>query len=282
MKEIVTLIDLYQEFRRIMAKESKFNSACGTFAKNSSDTIYMMSKHLQEIARSSFVSRSYNSRYGLASGSIVFESVAAHTNLVMALVDGAISISSKLRKKVEESYALREVYEVIRIHDLPENRIGDWPDNGSCDDAEKARLENEYLQEYSLYYPADTPEFKQRVLKLFKEMNEQSSPAGRLIYVADKTAAIIATLTLDLTKHSPMMYDNDKNASEHDKTEMSICDFADHRGYRKASEMWTIDYLHIRGLNRFDDTGFFTAIIVMCTLLTNGHWYHWREFDYTH
>lgn len=282
MKEIVTLDSLYHEFKRIMKEESKFNPACEYYASNDTDRIYMMSKHFQEVARASYIGRSYNTRYKLTNGTRVFESTAAHTNLVMALVDGAISINSQMKQKLDKTYSYREIMEVVRIHDLPENRIGDWPDNGSRDETEKARLEDEYLKEYMLYYPADDPEFKKKVFKLFGEMNKQSSIAGRLIYTADKTAAIIATLTLDQLQMSPMMHINNKDASDRDKTEMSICDYCSTKGYRKASEMWTIDHFHIRGLNRFDDTGFFTAIIVMYTLLINGHWYQWREDDYRH
>jgi 5'-deoxynucleotidase YfbR-like HD superfamily hydrolase len=280
MKEIVTLIDLYHEYRRIMKEEAKINPACEFYACHEADPVYMMAKHIQEVTKASFVGRSYNVRYKLADCNQVFESVAAHTNLVIALIDGAMSINNQMKNKIKNSYSYREILEVARIHDLPENRIGDWPDNGSRDDAMKAMLEDEYLKEYLLYYPADTPEFKQHVLQLFNEMNNQSTPSGRLIYMADKTSAIIATLTLDLIQRSPMMHINNKDASERDKTEMNICDHCSVKGYRKASEMWTIDHFRLRKLNRFDDTGFFTAILVMYTLLINGRWYHWRELDY--
>lgn len=284
MKEIVTLIDLYQEFRRIMKEESKFNPACEYYASHDIDPIYMMSKHISEVCKASFVGRSYNMRYGLTECNQVFESVGAHTNLVIALIEGAMFIDGRVRENIKDSYSYRDILEVARIHDLPENRIGDWPDNGDRDEELKAKLEDEYLKEYLLYYPTDEPKFKENVLKLFKEMGDQSSPAGRLIYMADKVSAIIATLTLDLLQHSPCMRYNNKDKSERDMVEMNICDYVDNpayrNGYRKASEMWTIDHLRLRKLNRFDDTGFFTAILVMYTLLINGRWYHWRELDY--
>ena len=60
---------------------------------------------------------------------------------------------------------------------------------------------------------------------------------------------------------------------------MEIC--GPHKsGFYKASEMWTIDHLKIRELIRLDDDGFFTALIVMYTLMVNGKWYSWREKDY--
>ena len=60
---------------------------------------------------------------------------------------------------------------------------------------------------------------------------------------------------------------------------MRICERLD-GNYRRASEMWTIDYLKLRRRIQFDDSGFFTSILVMYTLMVNKTWYNWRERDY--
>jgi hypothetical protein len=44
--------------------------------------------------------------------------------------------------------------------------------------------------------------------------------------------------------------------------------------------MWAIDYFKMRELEQYDDTGYFTALIVAYTLAVNGHWYIWRDHDY--
>ena len=40
-------------------------------------------------------------------------------------------------------------------------------------------------------------------------------------------------------------------------------------------------YLQMRKLVQYDDTGFFTALIVMYTLQIHNYWYSWREADYS-
>lgn len=48
-----------------------------------------------------------------------------------------------------------------------------------------------------------------------------------------------------------------------------------------ASEMWAIDYFKERGIINYDETGYFTSLVVMVTLMmNNGKWYQWREQDY--
>ena len=44
--------------------------------------------------------------------------------------------------------------------------------------------------------------------------------------------------------------------------------------------MWAVDFFKMRKFNELDGSGFFTAIIVMYTLIVKGHWYTWREKDY--
>lgn len=286
MNEIYDIPGLSYEFQRIMHQEAKYNPACESYSHVAIDPIYLTTRQIYEVAKSSFILRSYINRYNLSDDALTHESVAAHTNLVAMLVDRAIAHNADFAKKLEYSY--REIMEAIRIHDLPENEIGDLPDNGSQDEGKKRELEKAYFnKKYATNYPADEYVFGQRVMRLFESINNQDSFASRLIYSADKAAAIIATLTYDSTDAifdikvpTPLMYENDVRASARDKTEMHICDFTSKGGGHKASEMWTIDHFHIRKLSRFDETGYFTAIIVMYTLLSNGHWYEWREQDY--
>lgn len=274
-------------FQSIMKKEAKFNPACKRYETYGSHcySIYLTTQQLFEVARSSLVLRSYVNRYHLSNDIMAQESVGAHTNLVSMLVDRAATHDKEFSKKLEYSY--REMMEVVRAHDLPENETGDEPDNGSYNKELKIKLEKNFFDnKYAVNYPAEQHSFGLRVRKLYGEMNDQSSYAGRLLFSGDKTAAIIITLTYDyLSKKEgilplPLMYKTDPYASERDKIEMDICDFVTIGGGRKASEMWTVDHLRLRQLIHFDDSGYFTAIIVMYTLIFNGCWYRWREEDY--
>ena len=156
----------------------------------------------------------------------------------------------------------------------------DIPDNDSFDREAKITTERTYHIEFDSCYPRKHHNFRHNVAKLLREMEDKSSATGRLLYVADKTAANIITLTYDMVGCPPMLPDNYANASPRDKEEMALCDYVSPEGYHLASEMWAVDFFHCRKLYQYDDTGFFTALIIMCTLLVHNHWYQWREREY--
>ena len=41
-----------------------------------------------------------------------------------------------------------------------------------------------------------------------------------------------------------------------------------------------MDFLKVGKYQDYDRTGYFTSLIVMCTILINGEWYRWREKAY--
>ena len=110
-------------------------------------------------------------------------------------------------------------------------------------------------------------------------MQMKDSMTGKMIFLSDKLAALFITLCLDDLGKSPMMALDSFYASKRDKGEMLMCDHS-FKGRHKASEMWAIDFFKMRKIVDLDDTFFFTAMIVMATLIVNGRWYNWREADY--
>lgn len=252
------------------------------------DKIHGTVAQLIEIGKSTRIERSYISRYGISSRGFAEECVSSHTNLLSAIVDRALVTiygpdfgqpESKHPRTVD-GYSYRDIMEAIRLHDLPENVIGDIPDNGDRDEQDKSARERQYFVQYVDYY--DTTDFQlgTHVLRLLYQMDNPSSPTGGLLKLADKTAATLMALIYDLLGHPPLMRISDPLASPRDIEEMHLCDYVDAKGYRRASEMWTIDHLHIRQFNALDSSGFFTSLIVMATLVIHAHWYSWRERDY--
>lgn len=249
--------------------------------------VYYAVWRIFEVARSSFVSRSYNTRYNLCKDDEVFESVGAHTNLASTILDQALGFyyESELcileGKRVFdiEGYSHRDFIEAIRVHDLAENEMGDIPDNGNRDEEKKDRFEMSYFRHFLDTYPIGDNIMKRRVIKLLGEMQNQSSIAGRLVYLADKTAALFVTLCLDKIGKSPLMNLTSPYASVRDRREMAMCDVSVNGAY-KASEMWAIDFFKERKIIRFDETMIFTKMIIMATLMVNKRWYLWRERDY--
>lgn len=280
--------EIKAEYARIMAEEMKLASANfpGTLT-GGADEIYSTTLRILEFAKSSALPRSYGIRYGMTSEKemrVALESVGAHANLAGAMLEMALrywygpGYGPEILKTIN-GYTVQEVMEAMRLHDLPENEIGDIPDNGARDEDEKSAREREYFQRFMKLYQPREKDFAKRVMRLLVEMDMKSTETGRMVYVADKASALIMTLVFDLLGNSPKMHVDDPEATERDKIEMAICD-GDFDGYRRASEMWTIGYFKIRETQQYDDTGFFTAVIVMMTLIVNGRWYSWREKDY--
>lgn len=283
---------LYQE---VMENEIKIrprhnpNAAFGTKASIlmcAAEFFYLVAR-IYEYARSSFVSRSYNSIYNLYSKDFVYESVAAHTNLVASVMTAALDFrygygfgtESQLDFRTDDGYSYREIMETVRLHDLAENETGDSPDNGTRNEDEKKRLELHYLKGFLNSYAASEERLKDKVFNLFQGMQEQSSDTGKMLYLADKVSALIVTISLDYLQHPPLILENSPYASDRDREEMKKCDFSCGHAY-KASEMWAIDFFLMRKLVDLDTDFFFTALIVMITLIVNGQWYSWREANY--
>lgn len=268
-----------EEYCRIIFDEA-------TLTKNpwhtpSANEMYGIAKQIGEFSESALVLRSYNNRYGLTKTERAYESVGAHTNIVAAIADRALDWYKQTESPIlNEGYSYREIMEAIRLHDLPENLIGDIPDNDSYNAAEKQKDERLYYDVLYRQYSPQNVEFIKKVKRLLDEMEEKSSITGRLIYCADKVAAVMITLQYDLNENSPILKKT-SHPSARDLKEMSLCDKKVRNGCR-ASEMWTIDWFKARKLIQYDETGFFTSLIIMRTLQVNECWYHWRENDYHH
>ena len=197
------------------------------------------------------------------------------------LIDRALNFYYKTEEELiaQEGYTYREIMETVRLHDLPENLIGDIPDNDSGDTEAKRHKEKFYYEAISITYMPRDYDFRKKVWCLLDEMEEKSSNIGKLLYCADKAAAVLITLQYDDNGTPPLLKANRKTNTKRDLEEMLICDKKEHnRCY--ASEMWTIDWFKARKLIDFDIYGFFTSIIIMRTLQVNGRWYDWREKDY--
>ena len=275
--------EIVREYYRIMYEENRLKSDTIPLTNLEAEKIYRYVNRLIEVAKSSLVIRSYIEKYNLNNSPVAFESVSAHTNLVMAIADLALTNSFYFSEfiPIENDYSYREIMEAIRLHDLPENDIGDIPDNGNFDSQKKTAMEQDYYEKFFKNYK-DEDEYTQfitNVKALLVSMEKKDSPAGCLIYLADKIAAIFMTLFYDSVGYPTVMNVNQKDTSERDRREMALCDWRED-GFCRASEMWTLDFFRMRKTCQFDHSGFFTAIIVMYTLIVNGKWYSWRERDY--
>lgn len=94
-----------------------------------------------------------------------------------------------------------------------------------------------------------------------------------LIYLASRTADIMFALHYDIIDEWFRCL-RDGRQSEYEYHLLNICESS---GF--VSEMWTIDFFE-KQLPRFDNTGFFTQLVIMATLQARGVWYKWREKKY--
>lgn len=252
-----------------------------------------LARRILEITENSTVLRCCATNGRLTEDIFASESVAAHTNLVLALTDYAIDHPCYPREN-HSHYSHREITEAIRLHDLPENEIGDIPDNENLEHARKATQEAEYYKRFFSYYPNYRRSFIENVKSILAEMESKSTELGSTIYLADKISAIIMALYYDSIDLNPYAKAQDRSLSRSGRKATELCDRVIYltepttggipffnSGYY-LSELWTIDYFIGRRLYRYDFNGFFTATLVMTTLITKGHWYKWRENDYRH
>ena len=180
--------DILSLYQSIMKNEKKANQRVWSRSVYKADEINDVALRLLEVAKLSLISRSFNQFYHLSNASIAYESVGAHTNLMMALVDCAIKFECDDLISVESIYGFnyREIMEAVRRHDLPENEIGDIPDDGRRDDRAKAIEEQEYWRKYSSMSPASDIIFETHVNSILNFMNKRTSTVGRLLHIADK------------------------------------------------------------------------------------------------
>ena len=238
---------------------------------------------LLETADNSFVKRGYNTKYHVSGYAVMAESVGAHTNLVSDIMRKYLRYEYADDTETEDGYDFLTVLEAAGRHDLPENETGDIPDDGRRDEAAKRATEAKYLRWYSSLAPSRDIDFEKNVAKLLYEMEEKSSVTGRALYMADKISALIITLCLSAKDNlaTPYITMDDPSASARDLEEIEIIRQADGdmnpRRHFKAAEMWAVDYFISREIEQYDDSGFFTALVVMTTLLlNNSEWYQWR------
>lgn len=267
-------------YLRILQKEMELTDHSWLKTLNDPKIVFSQTIQLFETAKSSIIPRVYIERYNLSADKIAYESIGAHANLGSALVDRAImNICNGYPIYEKLGYSYRQIMQAFRRHDLPENIIGDQPDDGTRNDKVLAVEEHKYFNIYSQLSPEGENEDEVKICQLLREMGKKSSDIGRLLHCSDKTIAIIMSLCYDLFGKSPKLAKNAPNVSEIDIKNMSFCDYHDGNLY-KASEMWTVGFFKTRQTFIYDDYGFFTAILIMATLLINGTWYAWREKDY--
>ena len=280
------MYNVKKEYVRIMQNE-KTLSGRDWLIPNPPE-MYQTALQIAEYAHNSMVLRSYNRIYGMTRKRRAYESVGAHANLASAIFDRAYSDihwynHSFIEKEPGVVYSYREFIEAIRRHDLPENVMGDIPDDGKRDERQKHVAELTYHAFFEEKYPRHEEAIKEKVSTLLEEMEEKSTPAGRFLYSVDKASAIIMALEYDFYKESPMRRINARNLSKRDRDEMARCDTIVHKfpfKYCLASEMWTNDWFEARKLVDYDESGFMTALIVMRTLQVHEKWYSWRQESY--
>ena len=278
-------MNIISQYINIMDKERKIAArGAGWCPILNADEAQKTATRLIEVVANSFVKRGYNEKYHVSGYAVMAESVGAHTNLMSDIMRKYLRYEYTDANETDDGYDFLTVLEAAGRHDLPENKTGDIPDDGNRDEAAKRDAEYQYLYWYSGLGPSRDSVFEKDVSRLLHEMEEKCSVTGRALYMADKISALIVTLYLsscdDLS--TPYITLDSPSITARDFEEMEIIRQADGnmnpRRHFKASEMWAVDYFISREIEQYDDSGFFTAIVVMITLLLNNNeWYQWRN-----
>lgn len=242
------------------------------------EEIYKISIQLLRVAQLNLVPRSFCGVYDKFELNFTPESVGGHTNLVLSIVLRALRYIHGPEENwlSEEGYTLPEIIEAVMRHDQPEARYGDIADNGTRDEQLKHAREAAYLKKFASLSPRRDSAFECTVSLISKDMASRRTPTGRLLFLADKAAAIIMALAYDKAGYELLFNPTSQEPSARDRAEIELCQYEKHC-CSYASEMWTADYFAVRELVRYDDCGYITALLIMCTLLVNGEWYAWHS-----
>lgn len=276
--------DIIYDYGKIMGWESKLvykydeESRKRYSQTNNPLRMQNITYRILELAYNSTIMRAGNISGHLTNSLLAFESDGAHTNLVRTLVKYAMDDIYGWNNP-SPRYDRSEIDEAVTIHDLAENETGDIADNRNRDEAKKLQQENAYLDIFMKSYEPSLEAHSNNIIKLLHEMQDKSTAEGRMLYAADKASAIIMMLVYDKIGLYPKVYPSESSIAKVSPLEIVMCT-KQSDGSMLLSELWTIDYLCGRKLIQFDDTGFFTAIIVMATLIVHGDWYMWRENHY--
>lgn len=282
----IKIYDLFNEYDNALAGEAKISRVSFNMPTCTAQEVLGIVQQLECVAKSNTVLRCCSTRYGsFDPNQIGPETVAAHTNLMQVIVDRVLMYyyGPSFTATQDGDFTYREIMEVIRRHDLPENIIGDIADNGNRDDVSLRHIEQSYLYDFAKASPRSNVNSEEKISLLQYNMDTQLGFTGQLLYAADKMSAIFATLEYDCNGASPTMSTAFKGASRKEAKAMELCEFYSTSGQNKicrASEMWTIDYFKFRKLYQYDSTGLITAILIMKSIITNGKWYSWRKADY--
>ena len=83
----------------------------------------------------------------------------------------------------------------LAIHELGENEIGDIPDDGERNDAEKDAIELSYVKSYVNSW---SEPHKQKVLELFANMRSKDTLLQEFVLLVDKTEALLQNIIYEL------------------------------------------------------------------------------------
>ena len=241
--------------------------------------MYNTAVQVMKMALLNLTPEPYNKRYLENAPKYTIDTINGHTMLTLAIIQKALDYKYWSNFTfTEEGYSLQEIFVAILSYgqikaNFPENT------NDNSDSKEDVIAEKiDCMKAYFSFSPErNTASIVYRVSKLLLEMEYKSTPTGRLLRVADHIATSITALACDKTDIDMLMAPDNPHATKRDRENMILCDYAKN-GACYASEISAIDYFKGQNIVAYDDYGFCTALLVMCTMLVNnGHWYSWRE-----
>ncbi len=249
------------------------------------DLVFNITKYIMEVAESSKVLRSGAHQTHETADGRAYESNGAHTNLVRTLIQlYMFTMYGYSLRGFSPRHIIRYINSIkllkllpyldimTTIHDFPENKYGDIPDDGNRNEILKKLHELQYLEETKkqciVIYGE---EVTNRVFKLYEEFNNKSTPIGRALYCADKVAAILYYINSDKDGNYVCVKPDDIEKSATNAQSVKHCRKTSN-GYPVAW-LWTMDYLRTRMLVRYDESLFFTSVIIMMTIMVYGKWH---------
>lgn len=159
--------------------------------------------------------------------------------------------------------------DMLRLHEMGENVLGDWPDNGNRDEKAKDQAEFAYLSTYLKFYP---DAYRDKMLIIFKEMQTKATERGRTLYCLDKTEAILQNLIYeaqgrggDLDKRLTFIAES----TTRDQWEYEMT------GSTKPADMWSFGFF--KKCAEYEHIKVFKDIIIAAALDIRGEPFAWLD-----
>lgn len=191
------------------------------------------------------------------------ESVAEHVLGTLILLDEVAMFCPELISEVETLRCMR----LLLKHEVGESKIGDIPEDGRYNEAQKNNDELQAMMQYSKSLPT---RYGPRLLGDFINFQNKSSWLTQVVYCVDKLEAVLQCLLYEQDgREVCVSEESSASLSEQDRAYMRCT------GSTRIADNWGAHCLDL--IRDFECAPVFRAILRAAVEDVRGEWFAWAE-----